>query len=49
MQPTVEKVALTSMEDVGVKEKWGDNIYRINFVVTTPKPNDAIELVIAPK
>ncbi|AEW01484.1 hypothetical protein Niako_5247 [Niastella koreensis GR20-10] len=49
MQPTVEKVALTSMEDVGVKEKWGDNIYRINFTVTAPRTNDAIELIIAPK
>jgi hypothetical protein len=49
MQPVVEKVPLTAMEDKGVEEKWGDNIYRINFTVTTPKPNDAIELVIAPK
>ncbi|OQP64292.1 heparinase [Niastella vici] len=49
MQPTVEKVALTSMEDKGVQEKWGDNIYRINFAVTAPKANDAIQLMIAPK
>jgi len=49
MQPTVEKVALTTMEDKGVQEKWGDNIYRINFAVTAPKANDAIQFVIALK
>jgi hypothetical protein len=49
MQPTVEKVPLTAMEDKGVQEKWGDTIYRINFTVTAPKASDAIELVIAPK
>lgn len=49
MQPTVEKVPLTAMEDKGVEEKWGDNIYRINFAVTTPKPNDVLQLVITPK
>jgi hypothetical protein len=49
MEPTVEKVPLTTMEDKGVQEKWGDNIYRINFIVTAPKANDAIQFVIAPK
>jgi hypothetical protein len=49
MQPTVEKVPLTAMEDKGVQEKWGDNIYRINFTVTAPKTNDAIQFVISPK
>jgi hypothetical protein len=49
MQPTVEKVPLTAMEDKGVQEKWGDNIYRINFTVTVPKASDAIQFVIAPK
>ncbi|THU34281.1 heparinase [Niastella caeni] len=49
MQPTVEKIPLTAMEDKGVQDKWGDNIYRINFTVTTPKTNDAIQFVIAPK
>jgi hypothetical protein len=37
------------MEDKGVEEKWGDNIYRINFAVTTPKPNDVLQFVIMPK
>jgi hypothetical protein len=49
LQPTVEKVPLTAMEDKGVQEKWGDNIYRINFSVITPKAADAIQFIIAPK
>lgn len=49
MQPTVEKVPLTAMEDKGVLEKWGDNIYRINFEVTTPKANDNIQFVMMPR
>jgi hypothetical protein len=49
MKPTVEKVALTAMEDKGIKEKWGDNIYRINFNVIAPKTNDKIHFSIAAK
>jgi hypothetical protein len=49
MQPVVEKVPLTTMEDKGVREKWGDNIYRINFTVTSPKAHDVIELVVTPR
>jgi hypothetical protein len=49
MQPTVEKIPLTAMEDQGIKAKWGDNIYRINFNVTAPKANDKITFVIAVK
>ena len=49
MQPTVEKVPLTAMEDKGVMDKWGDNIYRINFEVTAPKANDNIQFVMAPR
>jgi hypothetical protein len=49
MQPSIEKVPLTAMEDKGVQDKWGDTIYRINFTVTAPKASDVIELVIAPK
>jgi hypothetical protein len=49
MKPTVEKVALTAMEDKGIKEKWGDNIYRINFNVIAPKTNDKINFSIAAK
>jgi hypothetical protein len=43
MQAAVEKIPLTSMEDKG------DNIYRINFTVTSPKANDKINFVIAAK
>jgi hypothetical protein len=49
MKPTVEKVVLTAMEDKGIKEKWGDNIYRINFNVVAPKTNDKINFSIAAK
>ncbi|SFE44328.1 Heparinase II/III-like protein [Chitinophaga sp. CF118] len=28
---SIEKVPLVAMEDQGVKQKWGDNIYRINL------------------
>ena len=49
MQAVVEKISLTAMEDKGIIEKWGDNIYRINFSVSAPKVNDKINFVIAPK
>jgi hypothetical protein len=49
MQPAIEKIALTAMEDKGILEKWGDNIYRINFNVTAPKTNDKLAFVIAAK
>lgn len=49
MQAVVEKVPLTAMEDKGVIEKWGDNIYRINFIVTAPKANEKINFIIAPR
>ncbi|HKH62402.1 MAG TPA: heparinase II/III family protein [Flavitalea sp.] len=49
MQAKVEKIPLTAMEDKGIMEKWGDNIYRINFVVTAPRTNDKIDFVIAAK
>ena len=47
MQATVEKIPLTAMEDKGIMDKWGDNIYRINFEVTSPKTSDKINFVIA--
>jgi len=43
----VEKIPLTSMEDKGILEKWGDNIYRINFKVIAPKMKDKISFVLA--
>jgi hypothetical protein len=49
LQPTIEKVPLTSMEDKGVQEKWGDNIYRINFATITQRATDVIQFIISPK
>ena len=49
MQAAVEKIPLTSMEDKGILNKWGDNIYRINFTVIAPKMNDKINFVIGLK
>jgi hypothetical protein len=49
MGVTVEKIPLTAMEDKGVEEKWGDNIYRINFNVIAPKLKDKISFVITAK
>lgn len=49
MQATVEKIPLTAMEDKGIKDKWGDNIYRINFTVIAPKIQDNINFVISPR
>ncbi len=49
MQASVEKIPLTAMEDKGILEKWGDNIYRINFKVLTPKTNDKINFQVALK
>ncbi|MEJ7827620.1 MAG: heparinase II/III family protein, partial [Segetibacter sp.] len=49
LQPTVEKVPLTAMEDKGIIQKWGDNIYRINFNVLAPKTNDKFNFTIAAK
>lgn len=49
MKAAVEKIPLTAMEDKGIIEKWGDNIYRINFVVVTPKTKDVIQFVVAKK
>ena len=49
MKAVVEKVSLTSMEDKGIIEKWGDNIYRINFEVIAPKTKDSMKFTIAAK
>lgn len=49
MEPSVEKIPLTAMEDKGVLEKWGDNIYRINFTIKSPKVNDKMGFVITVK
>ncbi|MFL5740166.1 MAG: heparinase II/III family protein [Flavisolibacter sp.] len=49
LQASVEKVPLTAMEDKGIIEKWGDNIYRINFSVIAPRLKDKLEFVIDEK
>ena len=49
MQPTIEKVKLTAMEDKGIIQKWGDTIYRINFKVIQPKTQDKLSFEIAAK
>ena len=49
MQAVVEKIPLTAMEDQGIIEKWGDNIYRINFKVISPKVSDTFNFEIAAK
>lgn len=49
MEAAVEKIPLTAMEDKGIIDKWGDNIYRINFTVKNPKATDKINFVITPK
>ncbi len=49
MNATVEKIPLVTMEDKGVKEKWGDNIYRINFEVINPQDKGKIKFVIEKK
>jgi hypothetical protein len=46
MEARVDKVPLESMEDKGVKEKWGDNIYRISFNVIKPKAKDQVAFVV---
>jgi len=46
LQVAVEKVPLVTMEDKGIKEKWGDNIYRINFNMIDPKEKDKISFVV---
>ncbi|WP_247231519.1 heparinase II/III family protein [Telluribacter sp. SYSU D00476] len=49
MQPVVEKVKLEAMEDEGIRTKWGDTIYRINFKVISPKKVDKFDFVVAEK
>lgn len=49
MGVSIEKVPLTAMEDKGILQKWGDNIYRISFKVNAPKTNEKISFTVAPK
>ncbi len=47
LQATVEKVKLEAMEDKGIREKWGDTIYRINFNAVAPKTTDQFAFTVA--
>ncbi|MDN3687375.1 heparinase II/III domain-containing protein [Cyclobacterium jeungdonense] len=47
MDVTVEKIALTEPEDQGVRQKWGDRIYRINLEHKNPEQNGEIEFEIS--
>ena len=47
LQASVEKVQLGSPEDEGIRNNWGDNIYRINLTTNKPKKSDRYELVIS--
>ncbi|MBN1819156.1 MAG: heparinase II/III family protein [Prolixibacteraceae bacterium] len=42
----VEKVKLESMEDQGIIQKWGDNIYRINLIMTNPTKKGIVKIEI---
>ena len=46
MEAVVEKIPLTAMEDQGIIQKWGDNIYRINFKAVSPKATDQFKFEI---
>ncbi len=47
-QPFVEKVALQTPEDQGIRSKWGDTIYRITLKRLQPKTTDLFAVTIAP-
>lgn len=49
LQPEIEKLALTGMEDKGIKEKWGDSVYRINLRTLVPVAKGKIALVLEEK
>ncbi|NIG56029.1 heparinase II/III family protein [Chitinophaga sp. Cy-1792] len=45
---TIEKVTLTKMEDEGIRQKWGDNIYRINLKAVHPAANEKYTYIVTP-
>jgi hypothetical protein len=49
MKAEVEKVKLSTEEDEGILNNWGDRIYRINFSVIAPKTKDTYSLEIRKK
>lgn len=46
---SVEKIKLEAMEDKGIIQKWGDNIYRINLKAKAPKAKDKYILKVSEK
>jgi hypothetical protein len=46
MQASVEKIKLESEEDEGIRQRWGDTIYRINFDVLKLKAKDSFIFTI---
>lgn len=49
MKAKVEKIVLDAPEDQGIIQKWGDNIYRINFDLLEPQTQDEMEFIISKK
>ena len=49
LDPVVEKIPLTTMEDQGIISKWGDSIYRINFNAVAPTASSRMKFVVALK
>jgi hypothetical protein len=47
--PTIEKIDLTTPEDQGIIQKWGDRIYRVNFTSNSELRNGTFQIVIAKK
>ncbi|WP_255157894.1 hypothetical protein [Siphonobacter sp. BAB-5385] len=47
-EPFVEKVALQTPEDQGIRTKWGDTIYRITLKRLQPITTDHLALTVAP-
>ncbi len=47
LEAAVEKVPLSTEEDQGVQQKWGDSIYRINFRSTGISAKSDINFVIS--
>lgn len=47
LQATIERVPLETMEDKGVKEKWGEEIYRINLKSISPAAKETIGITIS--
>jgi hypothetical protein len=46
MRAEVEKVSLVTEEDEGIRNKWGDRIYRIRFIAVNPKLKDSFLLTM---